>query len=101
MNMNVNLTHDCIKSIHLLEDKMANLSKLQQKKLAFSLEQIITFATLTYEIELISDTQESKPVFYNMLCLCRNSFREVLNDQYIQVKTCNTCNYRWKNGRFG
>ncbi|XP_024982998.1 protein SWEETIE isoform X2 [Cynara cardunculus var. scolymus] len=87
LNVNVNLTNDCIKSIHLLEDKMTNSSKLPQKKLAFSLEQIITFAKLTYEIELISENEESKPIFYGMLCHCRNSFHEVLNDRYIQVQS--------------
>ncbi|PWA87585.1 HEAT repeat-containing protein [Artemisia annua] len=86
LNMNINMTNDCIKNIHQLEDKMTNSSKLPQKKLAFSLEQIITFAKLAYEIELISDNQESKPIFYSMLCQCRNSFHEVLKDQHIQVQ---------------
>lgn len=86
LNVNVNLTNDCIKSIHMLEDKMTNSSKLPQKKLAFSLEQIITFAKLSYEIELISENQESKAIFYGMLCHCSNSFHEVLNDRYIQVQ---------------
>lgn len=74
---------------------MTNSSQLSQKKLGFSLEQIITFAKLTYEVELISDNQESKPILYSMLCQCTKSFREVLNDQYIQVRTCNTCEVGW------
>ncbi|KAJ9561951.1 hypothetical protein OSB04_007111 [Centaurea solstitialis] len=86
LNLNVNLTNDCINSIHLLEDKMTNSSKLPQKKLAFSLEQIITFAKLSYEIELFSENQERKAIFYGMLCHCSNSFHEVLNDRYIQVQ---------------
>ncbi|XP_076960722.1 protein SWEETIE-like [Bidens hawaiensis] len=85
LNMNINLTNNCVKSIHSSEDKMTN-SQLSLKKLVFSLEQIISFAKLTYEIELIRDNQESKPIFYSMLCLCTNSFREVLNDQHIQVQ---------------
>ncbi|KAL8250875.1 hypothetical protein R6Q59_034568 [Mikania micrantha] len=86
LNINMNLTNNCVKSIHLLDDKMTNSSQLLQKKIVFSLEQIITFANLTYEIELISDNQESKPIFYSMLRQCTKSFREVLNDQYIQVQ---------------
>ncbi|KAK1433251.1 hypothetical protein QVD17_10160 [Tagetes erecta] len=86
LNMNLNLTNNCVKSIHLLEDKMRNSSHLSQKKLVFSLEQIITFAKLTYKVELISDNQESKPICYSMLCQCTKSFREVLNDEYIQVQ---------------
>ncbi|KAI3726462.1 hypothetical protein L1987_66259 [Smallanthus sonchifolius] len=85
MNMNLNLTNNCVKSIHLLQDKMTSSPQLSQKKLVFSLEQIITFAKLTYEVELISDNEESKNIFYSMLCQCTHSFREVLNDQYIQV----------------
>ncbi|XP_071711040.1 protein SWEETIE [Rutidosis leptorrhynchoides] len=86
LNMNVNLTNDCIKSIHLLEDKMTGSSKLPQKKLAFSLVQIVTCAKLAYEIDLISNNQESKPIFYSILRQCTRSFHEVLNDQYIQIQ---------------
>ncbi|KAL9993657.1 putative armadillo-like helical, protein SWEETIE [Helianthus debilis subsp. tardiflorus] len=86
LNININLSNNCVKRIHSLDDKMTNLSQLSQKKLVFSLEQIITFAKLIYEIELIGDNQESKPVFYSMLRQCTNSFHEVLNDQHIQVQ---------------
>ncbi|KAI3768087.1 hypothetical protein L2E82_18519 [Cichorium intybus] len=86
LNMNVYLTNNSINNIHQQEEKTNNSSKLPQKKLSFSLEQIITFANLTYKIQLNSENQDTKAVSYSMLCHCANSFRKVINDQYIQVQ---------------
>lgn len=66
---------------------MNNSSKLPQKKLAFSLEQIITFAKLTHKIQLITENPDTKALSYAILCQSANSFHKVLNDQYIQVTT--------------
>ncbi|KAL7606152.1 hypothetical protein Lser_V15G19771 [Lactuca serriola] len=86
LNMNIYLTNNCIKNIHQQEEKMNNSSKLPQKKLAFSLEQIITFAKLTHEIQLVTENPDTKAVSYAILCQSANSFHKVLNDQYIQVQ---------------
>ncbi|KAL4570973.1 hypothetical protein LXL04_017722 [Taraxacum kok-saghyz] len=92
LNMNLYLTNDCINNIHQSQDNINNNSSsssklFTQKKLAFSLDQIIIFAKFTYEIQLVTKkNQETKDTSYSILCQCVSSFRKALNDQYIQIQ---------------
>ncbi|KAL8123865.1 hypothetical protein AgCh_011749 [Apium graveolens] len=82
----INLTKDCIKSIHLVENKKSNSCKLLQMKLAFSLEQMTSFAKLAYEVESFGDNDESKPMLYTVLSNCTRCIQASLTDQEKQVK---------------
>lgn len=81
----VSLSMDCIKSIHLVENKKSNSCKLLQMKLAFSLEQMTSFAKLAYEIESFGDHDEGKPMLYTVLSNCTKCIQASLTDQEKQV----------------
>lgn len=85
----ISLTKDCIKSIHLVENKKSNSCKLLQMKLAFSLEQMTSFAKLAYEIESFGDSDEIKPVLYTVLSNCTRCIQASLTDQEKQVMKAN------------
>ncbi|KAK1357513.1 hypothetical protein POM88_050769 [Heracleum sosnowskyi] len=86
VNLFISLTKDCIKSIHLVENKKPNSCKLLQMKLAFSLEQMTSFAKLAYEIESFGDNDESKQMLYTVLSNCTRCIQASLTDQEKQVK---------------
>ena len=81
----ISLTKDCIKSIHLVDNKKSNSCKLLQTKLALSLEQMASFAKLAYEIESFGDNVETKPMLFTVLSNCTRCIQASLADQEIQV----------------
>lgn len=81
----INSAKDCIKSIRLVENKKSNSCKLLQMKLAFSLEQMASFAKLAYEIESFGDNKESKPMLFTVLSNCTQCIQASLTDKNIQV----------------
>lgn len=83
--MIADLTKDCIKGIQLLENKRSDLRKLLQLKLIFSLEEIISFAKLAYEIECLGETKGSNPICLTVFKCCAKYIQIVLNDSNIQV----------------
>ncbi len=84
--MIANLTTDCIKCIHLLENKRSDLRKLHQMKLAFSVEQTISFAKLVHETERLGASEGSDPIYFTLFKCCTECIRTLLTDSSIQVK---------------
>ncbi|BBH06892.1 HEAT repeat-containing protein [Prunus dulcis] len=80
LNVITDLTKDCIKCIHLQENKSSDLHILQQTKLAFSLQQIISFAKLGYEMDYLEDNTDGDLVYYTMFKYCTKCVQTVLSD---------------------
>ncbi|KAM7524202.1 hypothetical protein LguiA_014104 [Lonicera macranthoides] len=80
------LGKDCIRSMYLLDNKRLSSSKLLQMKLAFSLEQIFSFAKLAYEFECLEDNQENKPILFTVLHYSAQFIQALLTDPVIQVR---------------
>ncbi|KAM1332268.1 hypothetical protein ACFX2F_008459 [Malus domestica] len=87
LNVITDLTGDCIKSIHLQENKRSDLHILLQTKLAFSLEQTISFAKLGYEINYLEENRDGDSVYYTMFKYCTKCVQTVLTDSNIQVQS--------------
>ncbi|XP_034224220.1 protein SWEETIE isoform X2 [Prunus dulcis] len=87
LNVITDLTKDCIKCIHLQENKSSDLHILQQTKLAFSLQQIISFAKLGYEMDYLEDNTDGDLVYYTMFKYCTKCVQTVLSDSNKQVQT--------------
>ncbi|EEF45628.1 conserved hypothetical protein [Ricinus communis] len=86
MNLVADLTEDCLKGIHFLENKRSDLRKLLQLKLAFSLEQTISLAKLACQIECFGETKSSSPICYTVFKCCTRYFHTVLSDSNVQVQ---------------
>lgn len=71
--------------MHLLDNKRLSSSKLLQMKLAFSLEQIFSFAKLAYEFECLEDNQKNKPILFTVLHYSAQFIQALLTDPVIQV----------------
>lgn len=80
-----NLTTDFIEDIHLLEYKRSDLRKLHQMKIAFSVEQTISFAKLVHEIEGLDESEGSDPVYFTLFKCCTECIRTLLTDSSILV----------------
>ncbi|KAM2466399.1 hypothetical protein PS1_008328 [Malus domestica] len=87
LNVITDLTEDCIKSIHLQENKRSDLHILLQTKLAFSLEQTISFAKLGYEINYLEENRDGDSVYSTMFKYCTKCVQTVLTDSNIQVQS--------------
>lgn len=87
LNVITDLTKDCIKCIHLQENKSSDLHILQQMKLAFSLEQIISFAKLGYEMDYLEENTDGDLVYYTMFKYGTKCVQTVLSDSNRQVQT--------------
>ncbi|KAL4652128.1 hypothetical protein ACB092_01G210800 [Castanea dentata] len=81
-----NLTTDFIEDIHLLEYKRSDLRKLHQMKIAFSVEQTISFAKLVHEIEGLDESEGSDPVYFTLFKCCTECIRTLLTDSSILVQ---------------
>ncbi|KAK9116093.1 hypothetical protein Sjap_015040 [Stephania japonica] len=79
------LTDDCINSLHLLQNKMMDASKLLKLKLAFFLEQTYFLAKLVYETQscLENDNTLFLCTFYGCCIQC---MKTAINDSNIQVQ---------------
>ncbi|XP_047954484.1 protein SWEETIE [Salvia hispanica] len=82
----VSLTNDCVQAIHQLEEKRSNLRKLLLLKLAYSVEQLFTYAALVCTFEGPGERQEMNPVFYRVLHRSIECTRAVLTDPDIQIQ---------------
>ena len=80
-----NLSKDCIKSIHQLENR-SDLRPLWLAKLAFSVEQTISFAKLVHEMECLRESDHD-PVYFAMFKYCTECIQTILADSKIQVNT--------------
>ena len=80
-----NLTTDFIEDIHLLEYKRSDSRKLHQMKIAFSVEQTISFAKLVHEIEGLDESEGSDPVYFTLFKCCTECIRTLLTDSSILV----------------
>ncbi|CAK7344397.1 unnamed protein product [Dovyalis caffra] len=86
LNVIADLIKDCVKGIHLLENKRSNLRKLLQLKLSFSIEQMMLFAKVVYESQLHGQTEGSRTIFLAVLKYCTKYYQTVLNDSNLQVQ---------------
>lgn len=81
--MIIGLTKDCIKGIHLLDNKKSDSRKLIQTKLAFSFEQTILLAMLTHQC--LAKRTDGNLLHFTLLKHCAESIRNVLGDTNMQV----------------
>ncbi|XP_050123637.1 protein SWEETIE-like isoform X1 [Malus sylvestris] len=87
LNVMTDLTEDCIKSIHLQENKRSDSHILLQRKLAFSIEQTISFAKLGYEMDYLDENRDGDSVYYPMFKYCTKCVQTVLSDSNVQVQS--------------
>ena len=86
LNVIADLIKDCIKGIHLLEEKKRpDLLKLLQLKLSFSIEQMMLFAKLVYESQYCRQTEDNNTICLAVLKYCTKYIQTVLNDSNVQV----------------
>lgn len=85
LNASASLITDCVEKIHQLEDKRSNQRKLLQMKLAFSLEHIVSFARVAFELESPGEGKESDPMLSTDLHHSNQCIQAVLSDYNIQV----------------
>uniref|UniRef100_A0A6N2MRA3 Uncharacterized protein n=1 Tax=Salix viminalis TaxID=40686 RepID=A0A6N2MRA3_SALVM len=86
LNVIADLIKDCIKGIHLLENKRPDLLKLLQLKLSFSIEQMVLFAKLVYESQYCRQTEDNNTICLAVLKYCTKYIQTVLNDSNVQVQ---------------
>lgn len=84
LNVLANLIKECIKGIHLLDNKRSDLRKLLQMKLAFSVEQTVSFAKLVHGIHCLG-SNSSDAIYFTLLKYCTECIRMSLVDSNIQV----------------
>ncbi|KAL0332487.1 UNVERIFIED_CONTAM: protein SWEETIE [Sesamum calycinum] len=85
LNATVSLTNDCVQAIHQLENKRSRLHKMLLLKLAYSVEQFFSYATLAFVFEGPGENQESNPLLSRGLHLSIQCIESVLTDSDIQV----------------
>lgn len=85
MDATASLTNNCVQEIHQLEEKRSNLRKVLLLKIAYSVEQLFTYAALVYTFEGPGESEETNPVFYRVLHLSIQCIQAVLTDPDIQV----------------
>lgn len=85
LNASLSLSNDCIKRIHLLEDKRSNFRKLLQIKLVYSLEYAASFAKLAFELENLAKEQEYNPMLSTVLHHSIQCIQATLHDSDIQA----------------
>jgi hypothetical protein len=83
LDLVTNLGKDCIKNMHILDDKRLSSTKLLQTKLAISLEQLFSFTKLSYEFESMHNNQEH---LYTIFTHCTSFIQTLLADPIIQVR---------------
>lgn len=86
LNVIADLIKDCIKGIHLLENKRSDLLKLLQLKLSFSIEQMMLFAKLVYESVYGRQAEDSNTICLAVLKYCSKYIQTVLKDSNVQVQ---------------
>ncbi|KAK4393625.1 protein SWEETIE [Sesamum angolense] len=86
LNATVSLTNDCVQAIHQLENKRSRLHKMLLLKLAYSVEQFFSYATLAFVFEGPGENQESNPLLSRGLHLSIQCIESVLTDSDIQIQ---------------
>ncbi|KAL7101750.1 hypothetical protein ACP275_08G074200 [Erythranthe tilingii] len=86
LNATTSLTNDCVQAIHQLSDKKSNLLKILLLKLAYSIEQLFSYATLAFAFEGPGESQESNPVLYKVLHLSIQCIQAVFTDSNPQIQ---------------
>ncbi|KAF8023726.1 hypothetical protein BT93_F1038 [Corymbia citriodora subsp. variegata] len=84
LNVIIGLIKDCIKGLHLLDNKKSDSRKLIQRKLAFSFEQTILLAKLAHQC-LVQRT-DGNLLHFSLLKHCTECIRNVLGDTNMQVQ---------------
>ncbi|XP_073057988.1 protein SWEETIE isoform X1 [Primulina eburnea] len=79
-------TNDCIDAIHQLQNKSFHLRKILYLKLAFSVEQVFSLASLAFVFEGSGDSLESNPVLFRMLHHSIQCIQAMLGDSDIQIQ---------------
>jgi len=79
------LLKDCIEAIHLLENKTSSVRRLVYTKLAFCLEQMLSFAGMVHKMKL---HQEECFINVSIFIRCTKSVQLALVDPNIQVLKC-------------
>ncbi|XP_021759988.1 protein SWEETIE-like isoform X1 [Chenopodium quinoa] len=83
-NFTSDFAKDCIEAIHLLENRRSNVRRLLYAKLAFCLEQMLSFADLVYKMELCPEKKSAKNVA--TFLGCTRSIQLVIMDANLQVQ---------------
>ncbi|KAK3425934.1 hypothetical protein EUGRSUZ_F02484 [Eucalyptus grandis] len=84
LNVIIGLTKDCIKGIHLLDNKKSDSRKLIQTKLAFSFEQTLLLAKLAHQC--LAQRTDGNLQHFTLLKHCTECIRNVLGDTNMQVQ---------------
>ncbi|XP_010265191.1 PREDICTED: HEAT repeat-containing protein 5B [Nelumbo nucifera] len=84
-NSIIGLTRDCIRGIHLLENKRSGTCKLLQTKLAFCFEQTFSLAKLVHEIEDLVDKKDND-MFLTIYKHCTKCIQSIITNSDIQVQ---------------
>ncbi|KAK4416508.1 protein SWEETIE [Sesamum alatum] len=86
LNATFSLTNDCVQAIHQLENKRSSLHKMLLLKLAYSVEQFFSYATLAFVFEGPGENQENNPLLSRGLHLSIQCIESVLTDSDIQIQ---------------
>ncbi|XP_057993388.1 protein SWEETIE isoform X1 [Hevea brasiliensis] len=86
LNLIADLTKDCIKGIHFVENKRSESRKLLQLKLSFSLEQTISLAKVACQMKCLGETKSRSPFCFTVFKYCSKYFQAVLSDSNLQVQ---------------
>ncbi|KAF2313762.1 hypothetical protein GH714_013249 [Hevea brasiliensis] len=86
LNLIADLTKDCIKGIHFVENKRSESRKLLQLKLSFSLEQTISLAKVACQMKCLGETKSRSPFCFTVFKYCSKYFQTVLSDSNLQVQ---------------
>ncbi|KAF9625554.1 hypothetical protein IFM89_024327 [Coptis chinensis] len=86
-NVNATLTQDCIRNIHLLENKKTDVSKLLKKKLSFCLEHTFSLVRLSHESQHLRENKDKNQSLYEVYKHCIRCFKMTLSDFEMQVQT--------------
>ncbi|KZV35643.1 HEAT repeat-containing protein 5B [Dorcoceras hygrometricum] len=79
-------TKDCINAFHQLENKNSRLRKIMYLKLAFSVEQVFSLASLAFVLKGPGDGHESDPILFRMLHHSIQCIQALLADPDIQIQ---------------
>ncbi|PIN01995.1 hypothetical protein CDL12_25491 [Handroanthus impetiginosus] len=86
LNAAASLTNESVQAIHQLENKKSNVRKMLLLKLACSVEQVFSYATLALAFEGPGESGESNPVLFRVLHLSIQCIQAVLTDSDVQIQ---------------
>ncbi|XP_051126760.1 protein SWEETIE isoform X2 [Andrographis paniculata] len=80
------LTSDCVREIHLLENKRTDMHKMLLLKLACSVEQLFSYTALAFDFTMPYECKEHNPILSRLLHLGIQSIRNILSDSNMQIQ---------------